>query len=197
MNALRSALRWTAPFLLAAMLASCSHQAKVDPKLAAEEAARKPAPDFALKDVNGQTVKLSEYRGKVVLLNFWATWCAPCKVEIPWFMGFETQYKNRDFAVLGVSLDDDGWDSLKPYLTEHKMNYRVVLGNDDVSKAYGDVDSLPTTFIIDRRGNIADMHMGLVGKKVYEDEINQLLRAPKLGMLTPGAAGRLAFVLPH
>jgi cytochrome c biogenesis protein CcmG/thiol:disulfide interchange protein DsbE len=176
---------------------SCSHQAKVETKSEEKAQPRKAAPDFALKDVSGNTVKLSDYRGKVVLLNFWATWCAPCKVEIPWFMGFETEYKNRDFAVLGVSLDDDGWDSLKPYLIDHKMNYRVLLGNDDVSKAYGDVDALPTTFIIDRRGNIASTHNGLVSKNIYEDEIKQLLRDSKVGMFAPASRLVLAFAMPR
>jgi cytochrome c biogenesis protein CcmG/thiol:disulfide interchange protein DsbE len=191
---LRTLLLWSAPLALAAMLASCAREEKVE---TAPSEPRKAAPDFALKDINGSTVKLSDYKGKVVLLNFWATWCAPCKVEIPWFIGFETQYKDRNFAVLGVSLDDDGWDSLKPYLNQHKMNYKVLLGNDDVSKSYGDVDSLPTTFIIDRRGNIASTHMGLVSKNIYEDEIKKLLRDPKVGMLTQPPLGQLAFVLPR
>src|SRR5712671_2004016 len=80
------------------------------------EADRRPAPDFALKDADGKTVHLSDYKGKVVLLDFWATWCAPCKIEIPWFMEFEQQLKDRGFAVVGVSMDEDGWGVVKPYL---------------------------------------------------------------------------------
>src|SRR5579863_8190979 len=101
--------------------------------------ARKLAPEFTLRDSAGQTVKLSDYRGKVVLLNFWATWCGPCKVEMPWFMDFEQKYKDRDFAVLGVSMDDDGWKSVKPYLDQHKINYRVVVGTEEVSQQYGNI----------------------------------------------------------
>ena len=86
---------------------------------------RKTAPEFALKDSNGQTVHLADYKGKVVLLDFWATWCGPCKVEIPWFIEFEQQFKDRGFAVLGVSMDEDGWDAVKPYIEDHKINYRV------------------------------------------------------------------------
>ena len=108
-------------------------------------AKEKPVLDFALKDSAGTTVKLSDYRGKVVLLNFWATWCAPCKIEIPWFVEFQNEYKSRNFEVLGVSMDEDGWDSVRPYMTEHKLNYPVVVGGDTIERAFGGVDDLPTS----------------------------------------------------
>ena len=136
---------------------------------------RKSAANFSLPDSNGAQVTLADYKGKVVLLNFWATWCGPCKVEIPWFIEFNKTYKDRGFSVLGVSLDDDGWKSVKPYLAEKKIDYTVVVGNDAVSKSYGDVDSLPTTFIIDPDGRIAFVHRGLVSKDTYEKEIRSLL----------------------
>src|SRR5947208_1985561 len=100
---------------LAVFLAACSRKSAVR-----TETERQQAPDFTLKDATGTAVKLSDYRGKVVLLNFWATWCGPCKIEIPWFIDFQQQYKDRDFAVLGISMDDDGWQSVKPYVAEHK-----------------------------------------------------------------------------
>ena len=143
-----------------------------------EEKKRKQAPDFALKDANGQTVKLSDYRGKVVLLNFWATWCGPCKIEMPWFKDFEQNYKDKNFSVLGISLDDDGWKAVKPYIEENKINYRVVIGTEQIAQLYGEVDSLPTTFIIDREGRVAAVHIGLVSKSVYTNEILDLLEAP-------------------
>jgi thiol-disulfide isomerase/thioredoxin len=136
---------------------------------------RKPAPEFSLKDVDGRTVTLAEYKGKVVLLNFWATWCGPCKIEIPWFAEFEQKYKDRGFAVLGVAMDEEGWEVVKPYLAEAKVNYRVIMGNDTVSGLYGGVESLPTTFVLDQDGRIASTHVGLVSKGDYENEILQLL----------------------
>jgi peroxiredoxin len=145
-------------------------------------------------------VKLSDYKGKVVLLNFWATWCGPCKIEIPWFMDFQKTYKDRDFAVIGVSLDEDGWDSVKPYIEDHKMNYRVVLGNDQISQLFGSIDSLPTTLVIDREGRIASMHIGLVAKNAYQKEIEQLLETPRDASRTGAVravGSELAFVRPN
>ena len=136
----------------------------------------KAAPEFSLKDANGATVRLSDYKGKVVLLDFWATWCGPCKVEIPWFIEFEKQFKNQGFAVLGVSMDEDGWAAIKPYVQKMNMNYRVLLGNDQVSAAYGGLDSLPTTLLIDRSGSIASTHVGVaLGKEEFKNAIVQLL----------------------
>ncbi len=157
-----------------ALFSACSDSQSVRAS-AKNEKGRKPAPNFTLKDSNGKSVSLADYKGKVVLLNFWATWCGPCGLEIPWFEEFEQQYKSQGFAVLGVSMDDDGWSAVKPYMEEHKMNYRVLLGNDSVSQLYGGLDALPTTFIIDREGNIAYPHVGLIGKNEYLSEIRSLL----------------------
>lgn len=167
-------------FVLAASLVGtgCSESPTVKAAMKADKN-RKTAPDFALKDSNGATAKLSDYKGKVVLLDFWATWCGPCKIEIPWFIEFEQTLKDRGFAVVGVSMDEDGWDAVKPYIQSRKMNYRVLMGNDMVGQLYGGVDSLPTTFLIDRSGRITATHIGLDSSKDgLKNEITHLLDAP-------------------
>jgi cytochrome c biogenesis protein CcmG/thiol:disulfide interchange protein DsbE len=173
-----------AVLILGGLEYGCSSSSKSSPKpsaAAVPEAATPATPgqtmaaDFTLKDSNGADIKLADYRGKVVLLNFWATWCGPCKVEIPWFIEFNKTYKDRGFTVLGISMDDDGWKSVKPYITQKQFNYPVMIGNDQLTKLYGGVDSLPTSFVIDRSGKIAFTHMGLEGKDVYTKEIESLL----------------------
>src|SRR5579862_1839412 len=96
----------------------------------------KPAPDFTLKDAKGARISLSDFKGKVVVLNFWATWCGPCKVEIPWFIELQSTYAARGFTVLGVSMDEDGWKVVSPYMAEKKINYPVVLGDEKVNELY-------------------------------------------------------------
>ena len=135
---------------------------------------RRMARDFVLDDASGKPVRLSDFRGKVVLLNFWATWCAPCAAEIPWFMEFQKAHQDAGFTTLGVSLDEDGWSAVKPYIDGRRINYRVMVGNDDVAQLYG-ATSLPTTFIIDKSGRIAATHVGLCSKSEYEADIKALL----------------------
>jgi cytochrome c biogenesis protein CcmG/thiol:disulfide interchange protein DsbE len=172
-------LKLLALFLIAGTLVLLISHSRRTPDIARAdtkaEGTRKPAPNFTLKDASGANVELSSYRGKVVLLNFWATWCGPCELEIPWFEQFEQQYKSKGFEVVGVSMDDDGWPAVKPFIAAKKINYRILLGNDSVTQLYGGVDALPTTFIIDRDGRIAKVHVGLAGKDEYANEIQNLL----------------------
>jgi thiol-disulfide isomerase/thioredoxin len=168
------------------LLGGCSSGLGVVRAAVKSEKDRKVAPDFALKDASGATVKLSDYKGKVILLDFWATWCGPCKIEIPWFIEFEQSYKDKGFSVVGVSMDEDGWNVVKPYIQERKVNYRILLGTEQVGQLYGGVDSLPTTFLIDRSGKIAAVHIGLeTGKDGFQNEINRLLEAPRTAMRLP------------
>jgi peroxiredoxin len=137
---------------------------------------RKPAQDFALRDSRGNLVRLSDYRGKVVLLNFWATWCGPCKAEIPWFLEFESKYKSQGFAVLGVSMDEDGWKIVQPFIEMMRVNYPMMLGDDALGSKYGGIDSLPETFLIDRKGRVAAKQTGLTDKTIYREQIMKLLQ---------------------
>jgi peroxiredoxin len=136
---------------------------------------RKPAAAFSLQDVSGKAIKLADFRGKVVLLDFWATWCTGCKKEIPWFEAFQSTYATKGFAVVGVSLDEDGWKVLRPFLTEHKIPYTMLLGDDPMSKRYG-IGNLPDTFLIDRQGRVAALYKeNLVDKDNVEANIKALL----------------------
>ena len=137
--------------------------------------ARKTAPEFALKDSTGKVIHLADYKGKVVLLDFWATWCGPCNIEIPWFAEFERKYKVRGFEVVGISMDEDGWKVIQPFATEKSINYRILLGDDKTGDQYGGIEALPTTFVIDREGKIASVHVGLGGRKEFQDAIEKVL----------------------
>lgn len=171
---------WVCALALLLLASSCSQRVAIS----AEESAvrpfadRNPAPDFELRDIDGKTVTLADYRGQVVLLNFWATWCAPCKIEMPWFVEFEKMHKDKGFSVIGISLDEDGWDQVKPYLERAKLNYRILMGNEEVAMRYGGVDALPTSFLIDREGRIASVHVGLKSRSDFENDINVLLNDP-------------------
>ena len=151
------------------------------------------APDFTLRNADGQRVRLSDFRGKVVLLNFWATWCGPCKFEIPWFIEFQNRYAPEGFTVLGVSMDDNGWAAVRPYVASARINYPVVLGDEKVNLAYGGIEALPTTLIIGRDGKIGYLHAGLTNKEEYRDEILSLLRTKRQETEAAAeAAGRIS-----
>ena len=162
--------------LLVVLASGCS-SSRVKAASLKPESERQTAPAFELKDANGHTVRLADYRGKVVLLDFWATWCGPCKVEIPWFKEFERQHKDKGFALLGVAMDEEGWDVVKPFAQHFGINYRIVVGNDTVADLYGGLGALPTTYLIDHDGKIAATHVGLSPKSEFEDGIQQLLQA--------------------
>lgn len=136
----------------------------------------KEAPDFTRVDATGQQVSLSKYRGKVVLLDFWATWCTGCKEEIPWYLEFADKYGKNGLAVVGVSMDADGWKAVKPFLAEKmRITYPVVVGDNELAKQFSGVKSLPQTLLIDRQGRIVYSHTGVVDKAKFESRIQELL----------------------
>jgi len=162
---------------LAYLLAACNanrENAKSSVKPADH---RFPAPDFTLKDADGKPVHLSDYKGNVVLLDFWATTCGPCRLEIPWFENLQRTRKDRGFEAIGVSMDEGGWEDVKPYLQRMNVNYRILMGDDTVSRNYGGVEAIPTTFLIDKRGKIAAVHIGVnSGPGNFEDSVDTLVR---------------------
>jgi peroxiredoxin len=137
---------------------------------------RKPAPNFILRDASGKVTTLKDYRGKVVLLDFWATWCHGCKEEIPWFSQLDKTYGAKGLVVVGVSLDEKGWPVVKPFLASAKVSYRIVLGDDRTAQEYG-IQSLPDGYLIDRQGRIAAVYSnGLVDKDNLETNIRMTLQ---------------------
>lgn len=146
----------------------------------------KPAasPDFTLKDLDDRDVSLSKFRGKVVLVNFWATWCGPCKIEIPWLVDLQNKYATRGFTVLGVAMDDDGKSAVVPFVekerfkvngTPHSMNYPIVLGNDATADRFGGLVGLPTSVLISRDGRAVKRVDGLVSYDEIEKAIQSQL----------------------
>jgi len=137
------------------------------------------APDFELQTVDGRTIRLSGFRGKAVLLNFWATWCGPCKIETPWLVDFYKQYQPQGLEIVGVSMDDDGnRDEIAKFVKEMNINYTIVQGTEKVADAYGGIDGLPISFFVDRNGKIVNMTIGLKGQRDLEDDIKKTLAVP-------------------
>jgi peroxiredoxin len=130
--------------------------------------------NLKLKDMNGATVNLADYKGKVILLNFWATWCGPCKVEIPEFIRAYEEHKDKGFIVLGVSIDDTP-EQLKAFASQWRVNYPMLLNQDDLEQAYGPIYGVPVSFFIGRDGVICRKQMGEVKKEVLDRELKSLL----------------------
>ena len=168
-------LRTAAPVPGAAVAAGPLRGRSAEPRLI-PVSRREPAPGFALPDLDGGEVTLADYAGRVLLLNFWATWCLPCRAEMPWFVEFQTAFGDDGFAVLGVSVDEPGRDIVAPFLDRSPVNYRIVLADTAARLApFGPKNVLPTTWLLDRRGRIAAEHVGLVNRAAVEAEIRLLL----------------------
>jgi peroxiredoxin len=135
------------------------------------------APEFSLTSLSGEHINLQDYKGKVVVLDFWATWCGPCRIEIPGFVQLQNQYGSQGLAIIGVSMDD-GPEPVRRFYRDFHMNYPVVMGSDKLGMLYGGIFGLPTTFLIGRDGRIYSKHEGLTDASVFESEIKELLAAP-------------------
>jgi peroxiredoxin len=133
------------------------------------------APEWSLKDVDGKTVHSTDFKGKVVIVDFWATWCGPCRAEIPNFIALQKQYEAQGLVVVGLSVDEDGAAVVKPFMQKMGMNYPVMLADEKTQEGFGGIEALPMTFIIDRRGRIVKEHLGFTDKDEFENEIRPLL----------------------
>jgi cytochrome c biogenesis protein CcmG/thiol:disulfide interchange protein DsbE len=160
---------------LAAMLLGIAALPPAWPITLKKQGERKRAPQFELKDPAGRIVRLSDYAGKVVVLDFWATWCGPCKNSIPWLIELSKKHEADGLAVIGISMDEDGWEVVKPFIEQMRIPYPIVLGTERVAYLYGEVDSLPLAFFVDRSQRVAAIHLGPASRKEFEKTIRQLL----------------------
>jgi thiol-disulfide isomerase/thioredoxin len=162
-------------FVVALMLYFGYHQARhtaaAQPRLTKSTV----APDFSLQSLDGATMRLSDLRGKAVMLNFWATWCGPCKIEMPWFVDFQKQYGAQGLQIVGVAMDDASKEDIAKFAKDMGVNYPILLGKESVGDQYGGVNALPETFLISRDGKIVDRIIGLEGKAEIEDSIKKAL----------------------
>lgn len=133
------------------------------------------APDFSLPTPDGKTVKLSSLKGKVVIIDFWATWCPPCRKGIPDLVELKDKYGKKGFEIIGISVDRETKDEVVPFMKNQGINYPIVFGNPTVYQQYGGISAIPTSFVIDKKGNIVATYTGLMSKQVYEDHIKKLL----------------------
>jgi len=162
-------------FVVALMLYFGYHQARRSAASAPRLTQSSLAPDFSLESLDGKTMRLSDFRGKAVLLNFWATWCGPCKVEMPWFVDLQNQYGSQGLQIVGVAMDDASKEDIGKFAKDMGVNYPILIGKDSVADQYGGVDGLPETFLITRDGKIMDKIIGLRGKSEIEDAIKKAL----------------------
>lgn len=160
----------SAALAVTVLLSACQSTSQMKSKLIGQ-----PAPPWQLKDLDGKAVSSADFKGKVVVLNFWATWCPPCRKEIPDFIALQKEHGSRGLVFVGVALDDEGVSVVKPFAKEAGINYPLVIGDDKVVKAYEGVEMYPTTYVIDRNGTVVSRHIGSLTRAEMEQEIKPLL----------------------
>lgn len=136
---------------------------------------QKKAPSLSANTADGTVIDLAKLKGKVVIVNFWATWCGPCRAEIPDFISVYADKKRNGLEIIGISLDEGGWGDVTPYVQRSKITYPIVLGDRNVARAWGNIQAIPTTFIVDKQGNIVETHVGLMTKAQLLAKIKPLL----------------------
>jgi thiol-disulfide isomerase/thioredoxin len=163
---------------LTTVFSGCKSDGASTPKTLANE------PEVTFKDLQGKDVPLASLKGKVVVVNFWATWCEPCQVEIPWMIGFQQKYADKGFTLLGVAMDEEGKSAVEPFVQKSQfdvdgkkltMNYPIVLGNDDLAAKFGGLLGLPTSIVISRDGKVVKRYIGLASQDDLDKEIKSLL----------------------
>jgi len=146
-----------------------NYKAKVDPS------SRETASAFQLESVSGETISLSDYKGKIVILDFWATWCAPCRKAIPDLIELKSEYPSDQFEIIGISLDSDTKDDVPYFVEQFKINYPIVYGDMNITNRYGGIQSIPTSFVLDKEGRIFSTYIGYMDKSIYVKDIEKLL----------------------
>jgi peroxiredoxin len=160
--------------MLTLLLASRWFQHSPQSGLATASGNGRLAPDFELRSLDGRSVRLSDFHGKVVLLNFWATWCVPCKVEMPWFVELQNKYRTEGLQVVGIAMDDASQQDLRRFTNDLGVNYPILIGTDTVGDSYGGVQFLPVSLYISRDGRVVDKVFGLKTKNEVENKIREI-----------------------
>lgn len=156
-------------------LSGCGSGKPPAPKVAMKLPVLNAAPAWKLQDLNGQTVSMEQLKGKVVIVDFWATWCGPCREEIPAYIEMQNKYGKYGFTVLGLSLDTIGVDVVKKFTEKEKMNYPIIIAGEEVQAAFGGLNVAPTAFLIDRAGNIRVKREGIADRPLFEDQLLNVL----------------------